>query len=278
MSDKQHEKEHKDDGGHGHGAGHGGPPHGGGHEEGHEGAPEWLISFADNVTLMMGFFVILLAINMKPPASSAAAAAASDGAPSAAALDMAIAVRDAFNNPVDLNSRNPNDLPLIARIRQRRLEGLAENPNAEGTEHDVQSVRPGDRHEMGGNLPFDPDSAVLTPNARQAAFKLAAELRGKRTVIEVRGHTSAEEAFKRDDKGMRLSFDRALAVVRFLTEQGLDWRQLRIVAAGENDRVRPITYEKTGQHANAHVEVVATDEIMPVYTPRDNSATPPPSK
>lgn len=36
----------------GHG-GHGGHGHGGGHEE-HAGAPEWLISFADNVALLMG--------------------------------------------------------------------------------------------------------------------------------------------------------------------------------------------------------------------------------
>lgn len=268
MADQEHDKEHKDHGGHGLG-----PPHGGGHEEAHEGAPEWLISFADNVTLMMGFFVILLAINMKPDAPAAAAAASPPGTPSVAALDMAIAVRDAFNNPVDLNSTNPNDLPLIARIRQRRMDGLAENPNAEGTEHDVQTVRSGERHDMGGNLPFDEDSASLTSAAREAAARLAAELRGKRTMIDVRGHVSAAEAFKSDDKGMRLSFDRTLVVARFLTQQGLDWRQLRLVACGENDRVRPIAYEKTGHHANAHVEVVATDEIMPVYTPRDAPAT-----
>ena len=61
------EKEHgggEGQGGHS-GGGHGAP--GGGHEDHHEGAPEWLISFADNVALMMGFFVILLAMNMKSP-------------------------------------------------------------------------------------------------------------------------------------------------------------------------------------------------------------------
>ncbi|MCL4212087.1 MAG: hypothetical protein KJZ68_15650, partial [Phycisphaerales bacterium] len=57
----EHGKKHAHKrGGHGHGHG------GGGHEEGHEGAPEWLISFADMVMLMMGFFVILFALNVNP--------------------------------------------------------------------------------------------------------------------------------------------------------------------------------------------------------------------
>jgi hypothetical protein len=46
MSEKKHDHDKKHTA---HGGGHGGA-HGrhGGHEEGHEGAPEWLISFADN--------------------------------------------------------------------------------------------------------------------------------------------------------------------------------------------------------------------------------------
>src|SRR6185295_16371327 len=71
MADETHEKHGEGEGHGGGGGGHGGGGHGGGghgggggHEEGHEGAPEWLISFADNVALIMGFFVILLAMNM----------------------------------------------------------------------------------------------------------------------------------------------------------------------------------------------------------------------
>src|SRR5262245_35934857 len=62
----EHTEHGKSGGGH-HGGGGGGHHHhgGGGHGDGeHEGAPEWLISFADNVMLMMGLFVIMLAMNM----------------------------------------------------------------------------------------------------------------------------------------------------------------------------------------------------------------------
>src|SRR5436190_22316472 len=113
MSDEQHheEKEHKKHSGHG---GHGS---GGGHEEAHEGAPEWLISFADNVTLMMGFFVIMLAMNMKSPTTGGMGGRDKNGDPPSSPdmIDAALAIREGFNNPVSLASTDPNDLPLIRR-------------------------------------------------------------------------------------------------------------------------------------------------------------------
>ena len=99
MADKPHDKsaEHGEGGAHkggGHGGGHG--HGGGGHEEHHEGAPEWLISFADNVALMMGFFVILLAMNMaKQTVGGIGGEAQMGGNPNQAntMIDFAIAVR-----------------------------------------------------------------------------------------------------------------------------------------------------------------------------------------
>src|SRR5436190_2087186 len=111
----EHE-EHKDEhggGSHG-GGGHGGGHGGGGHAEGeHEGAPEWLISFADNVALMMGFFVILLAMNLKKPTAGGIGGEGQNGGPpSEQMIDFVIAMRQSFHTPFDLNSDEPAEEPF----------------------------------------------------------------------------------------------------------------------------------------------------------------------
>src|SRR5215468_7173106 len=108
------EKDHGASEGHG-GGGHGGHGgHGGSAHEEHEGAPEWLISFADNVALMMGFFVILLAMNMAKKTAGGIGGEAKMGAE----LDFVLAIRQAFN-PIDMSSENPAEEALRRRVREK---------------------------------------------------------------------------------------------------------------------------------------------------------------
>lgn len=257
-----HSKEHKE--GHskkGHG-GHGGHG-GGGHEEGHEGAPEWLISFADNVMLQMGFFVILLALNMGPKAKSEVDGDGSSPGPSARMLDYAIAVREGFNNPLNLNSNNPSDQPLIRRMLERQAKGNAHDSGAQGDRENVQSVRPGDYKLDGGVVHFEEASAELSPVMLTRLRAVADKARGRNVVVEVYGHASAAEAFKSVDRGMGLSYQRAVAVSRALEEAGVPWKSMRVVSAGDNDRIQARTYEAQGHLTNQRVEIVITDESLP---------------
>jgi outer membrane protein OmpA-like peptidoglycan-associated protein len=258
--------------------GHVSRPHGP-EEEAHEGAPEWLISFADNVMLQMGFFVILLGLAIKGASAGGLAKegkrTAGGGSPTPEQLDFAIAVREAFNNPVDINSTNVNDLLLVRRLRQR-ASGKSDTAEEglRGSEHDVQSIRRAEAYGTGGFISFPTRSNELDEAGRSAVEELATQFRGCQTVLEIRGHCSAAEAYGRDDRGMQLSYERALAVARGLVTKGLSWSQLRVTGCADGDRVTPTTYDEAGHRSNQRVEVIQLDQAAGAAEGRVEASAP----
>jgi flagellar motor protein MotB len=240
--------------------------HAGGHDEHHEGAPEWLISFADNVMLQMGFFVILLAMNMGPKSSSSVGGQPSDTprdhAQAGEFYDFVIAIREGFNNPVNLLSTDPKDAPLIRRIKERQ-GGPADQEAPRGDHEKVQAVRPSDLTSLGAMVPFEDGSDLLSASARDVIADIAQRLRGLNWVVELRGHASPSEGLRDPDRGLTLSYQRALAVRRVLLEHGVRREQMRVVAIGDGNRVVPRTYDREKDRVNQRVEVVVTNEALP---------------
>ena len=183
MSDheeKHGEGEHGDSHG---GGGHGGGGHAGGHEEHHEGAPEWLISFADNVALIMGFFVILLAMNMGPKAEPKQGGApdetnAGDAGSNAQALDMIIAIREGFNQPVSMKSTDPKEAALRKRIMER--QGNASTNGPRGNNDKQQAPRPSDFDRVTAAVSFDDRASKLSEEARKTIAEVAAKQKDQR--------------------------------------------------------------------------------------------------
>jgi flagellar motor protein MotB len=268
-----------------HSGGHGGGPGGGGHEEAHEGAPEWIVSFADNVALLMGFFVILLAFSMnKPAASGGGGEGEGVGAVMANAmettpeyLDAVLDIREAFHNPVSVNSTNPKEAILVRRIMERRGQIPLNENGPPGQKYKMQSIRPSKYYNLCGSVPFKDNSFVLSEEGRTAVMGILEHLSGLRLIVTIRGHISAAEAVNEPDRGLRLSFDRALAVATLLNEHDIEWRRMRLMACGDNDRMEPVLYGKTDQGLNQRVEVILTEELMPDYTPTTESSAPAPA-
>lgn len=266
MSDEhkeQHPPAHEGDahggGGHakgGHGGGHGG----GEHEE--SGAPEWLISFADNVALLMGFFVILLAMNMEKP--KAGGIGGENQHPNEdMAADMVLSIRSAFNNPVDPDSDNPSEAWLVKRMRERDIAGETKTPGPDGKDKNNQAVRPSDYVRPAGYALFGEHSAVMTGEGKENMKRVAEQLKGTRWIVEVRGHVSAAEADHNKEAAMQLAHERALAAARILVIEGMRWDQLRVVACADNERATPLANDAAEAANNQRVEVVETKEVMP---------------
>lgn len=249
-------------GSHGGGHGHGG---GGGHAEGeHEGAPEWLISFADNVMLQMGFFVILLAMNMGPKGSDQG----SEGKESQSAKqqermdEFVIAIREGFNSPVNMTSARPEEVALARRLKERK-GGLASSEGVSGRNPLQQSVRPSDFQRVGARVEFDDRDATISPAARATIAEFAQKQRDQRWIIAVRGHASPFESMRNPLRAMELSYQRAIAVAQALVDSGMSWGNLRVEASGDGDRVVGRTFDRAADRANQRVELVVTDEPIP---------------
>lgn len=254
MSETEHtEAQHSSGGGHG---GHSG---GGGHEE-HEGAPEWLISFADNVALLMGFFVILLAMNMKEPTAGGVGGKEDFPSPTDRELDLIIGIREAFNSPIDMDSTDAHEGALARRKALR--EGQSMQPGDKGDARESQATRPTDYSNLGGVVPFEDNSSGLSARGRAAADELGRRIKGLRWVVEVRGHAAPSETFREFEKGMNLSYARAREVSAALIAQGVKETQIRIVACGDTDRRVPYTFDRSLDSFNQRVDVVVTTESL----------------
>lgn len=247
----------------GHG-GHGGHGHGGGHEE-HAGAPEWLISFADNVALLMGFFVILLAMNMKEKNAGGIGGKDKYGeaSESAAMMDFIISMREAFHSPIDPMGSKPEEAALRERLKERAQRKESNETGPRGKKPEQQAIMPTGYSNVNATFPFETNSAALPPSQAEIVAEVAKRLRGKKWIIEVRGHVSAAEAVAGIGPAMELSHTRAMAVGVALVEKGLSWSQLRLVACGDSDRRVATAYDDAGHRSNQRVELVVTNETAP---------------
>ncbi len=257
MADHDAHEESHDSGGHA-GGGHAGAHGGGGHEE-HEGAPEWLISFADNVALMMGFFVILLAMNMaKKTAGGIGGEEKMGGAPTAEMLDFVIAVRGAFNNPIKVDSKNPAEQQFVRRIKERDGEATENGPK--GNMRELQGLNKGDTLRPAATIAFDDRSTTLSSTGRQTIADLAQKIKEQSWVIEVRGNVSPFEVMGNQQRAYELSYQRAWVVAAMLNDQGVSWRHLRVVAMADTKRLVARAGDAQQDRTNQRVEIVQTHE------------------
>lgn len=231
------------------------------HEE-HEHEEGWIVSFADNVLLMMGFFVILLAMNMGPKGSSEAsgATAADDRM-----LDVAIAVREAFHNPLDLDSKDPNDLPLIQRMMRRASGPKPAEPEEgpRGDDREPQSVRPTDWKGMGSYVQFADFATTLSETSKETLAETAQQIAGSRWMLEIRGHASRSECRGDPKRARELSYQRAWAVGVELARLGVDWDRMRLVSCGSSAPALARARTSSERATNQRTEILVLNETLP---------------
>lgn len=223
------------------------------------GAPEWVTTYGDLMSLLLTFFVLLASMSELKETEKYQGVAES--------LQERFGYDDSWESPVAGEHRPQNSrfttLALSGRSRRRgHAEGAAREPSAAGTMPRVQMIRPGTRTAVGTLVPFDPRTDELSPAARTALDAIAPLLRGKPQKIELRGHAPA--VYWPPDESppdwWDLAYRRARHVMDYLTTvHGLDPQRMRISVAGPYE---PLTRDRPqASQANPRVEVWLLDEV-----------------
>lgn len=229
-----------------------------------QGAPLWMVTYGDMMTLLLCFFVMLASLANFDDRDKMFMAAIES-------------IRQAFGNQaqtgyfaddvVDFKSFLVQFETIIIKTKQKNL-GQSDEPGVDGRFYRVKKVRDGIQLVVGGPIAFGRFSAEIEPGMDGLLTKLAGEIGGKRNKIEVRGHATYEPLPVDSEYGdpLELSFVRARAVRDRLVELGVDRRTIRVTAAGPYEPILDQTYDDQRRAANRRVEILLTQALVDDYS------------
>jgi chemotaxis protein MotB len=238
------------------------------HEEEHENHERWLVSYADFITLLFAFFVVMYSVSrvdnkrLTQVASAIKWALSFSGTGGVAQMPIFEAAPSEGGNPVDMGSSGPIQTPRVAPevVREqleRRLQGFLRRrtgPQAVTVvlEGKVVTVR------LAAGEFFDPGQAALRPDVLPILDAIAEELVPLGKPLRVEGHTDGTPVLGgRYQDNWELSAARAATVVSYVQRaHGVPPAMLAAIGFGSS---RPLAAGSSpgALETNRRVEIVA---------------------
>ena len=209
------------------------------------GGGAWKVAYADFVTAMMAFFMVMWLTSQKPEVISA--------------------VADHFRNPGGKRITGNDSRSMLPSNNNgngaRRVTKVRGTKKSEGESKFRKMSDEGDKSNVGAIVQFPLNSTELDDAGKEMILNLIPELDGKQHRIEIRGHSASNGNTPQSAlDAWNISYKRAMAVTQFLVEQGIDPRRLRPSAAGNSDP--RIVADAIDFSSDSRVEVFVLTEIF----------------
>ena len=205
-----------------------------------EGAPAWLVTYGDMITLVLCFFVLLFSISSLEQAQFEEAAGSLRKHLGYMPEHQTQIKTETVTDVAEPMRGFRWDVPIIGREART-----------------VQIT--GNRVTIGGKVAFDEGDWRLKEEIKPILDRLADKLRGTRGRIEVRGHANKDEARGIDD--MDLSYRRARAVRDYLIIRGVEARSFRV---GGVSYFHSVKADVSGDPPpeNRRVDIIRTEDMV----------------
>lgn len=228
------------------------------------GAPMWVLTYGDMMSLLLTFFILLAAMANFDEKDKLFMAAMESIRKAFGATGQSGYFPDKL---IDFKSFLVK-FETLAIPDKKKNYGHSDEPGIDGKYYRVKKVRDGVELVVGGPIAFGRFSAELEPPMEALLAKFAKELQGKNNKLEIRGHSTNEplplESQYKD--GLDLGYARARKVRDRLIELGLDPRAMRVSSAGPYEPLLKQTYDDERRAANRRVEIVITRALISDYT------------
>ncbi len=224
-----------------------------------KGGGAWKVAYADFVTAMMAFFLVMWITSQNDDVKKAIGGYFQDPWGSESE-DRTVSVHAPTGITGDAPFSDPSTGILPERHPQTNIENATERePGAASVWQQRQKVHlltATDRNLPALIVKFDEGSAELPPQAQQRLADLLPVLVGKRNKIEIRAHSTRrplpEDSPFRDH--WQLCYERSLATMQFLKDNGIEPERIRLSQSASYD---PLTtrLESAWQDENNYVEI-----------------------
>jgi len=232
-----------------------------------EGAPIWIISFADMMSLLMSFMVAMLSMSELRQGKKLEQVVKS--------FRLAVGYSGggwrAGGSPSTNLSVEEQVWQLNEALKKQRLNlqtGNSKELGIEGDNPSVTTVREGLEYTIGGQVSFEIGKAQLLDSAKRQLDIFSEVIQGMNNKIRIRGHSSRIPAqlYQPYESLDDLSYARALAVKDYLVNH-LQIRPERITveACGDNEPLRSQAYDNLSRAVNDRVSIIVTENLVNDY-------------
>lgn len=246
------------------------------------GAPKWMVTYSDMVTLILVFFILLFSmsqidlVKFEAISESFRNRMIFDFFPSPVPMDNPTessshleSGKDSneFNTPTQLPNVNDRDRDQEEEAQEDSLTNLIEDVEDFLDQEELHNVITANRTERGvvlvlqESILFDPGEAIILPSGEPFLKKIGKLLSEIPNNVKVEGHTdTVPMASYRYPSNWELSGARASSVIRYILDEfSFDESRFSLAGFGETRPVKPNT-TKENMRKNRRVEIVILNE------------------
>jgi chemotaxis protein MotB len=215
----------------------------------HDNLDRWMVSYADFVTLLFAFFVVMYGISTVNEGKYKVFGAAINkafGTKSSATESGAIRLTEEEIYFKSLVDRRNARLAEKQRKQNERMQNLAKTLNeamakfVKNGQMNVSQTGRGVELEINASALFNQGEADIQPEAKKTLADAARVLVDNEYAIEVEGHTdNMPISTAKFPSNWELSSARASSVVRLFIDQGVVAQRLKAVGSADNHPVLP---------------------------------------